>query len=99
MLYLNALIAQINYPSIFKIATLSALPKFRCREDQIAILEREPILGANAFFEKLLRTQIQVKGLVRRYRQKDIENLFLAEEIPEKMRFDPFYNFGYYQSL
>ena len=49
-------------------------------------------MGANAFFEKLLRTQIQVKGLVSvRYRQKDIENL-LAEEIPEKMRFDPFYN-------
>ena len=84
--------AQINQMSIFKIATLSALPQFRYQEDQIAILERDPILGANAFFEKLLRTQIQVKGLVSvRYRQKDIENL-LAEEIPEKMRFDPFYN-------
>ena len=70
---------HINQMSIFKIATLSALPKFRYQEDQIAILERAPILGANAFFEKLLRTQIQVKGLVSgRYRQKDIKNL-LAE--------------------
>ena len=76
--------------SIFKIAALSALPQFRYQEDQIAILERESILGANAFFEKLLRTQIQAKGLVsERCRRHDIENL-LAEEIPEKMRFDPF---------
>ena len=55
--------AQINQMSIFKIAALSALPQFRYQKDQIAILEREPILGANAFFEKLLYREVNIKTL------------------------------------
>jgi len=77
--------------SVFQIPDLQALPEFPKQQKQLAILKRKPIEGADAFFQKLMRTPFNVIGQV--YKESSIEDIkaILDGDIPSNIQDDPFY--------
>jgi len=77
--------------SIFRAADLNVLPEFPKREDQLAIVERQSPEGAEAFFQKLMQEPFGIAGKVRKASSvSDIKDI-LADEIPDPLQSDPFY--------
>ncbi len=77
--------------SIFKTQNLDILPYFTKRTDQLAIVERASIDGADRFFQKLLQYNFAIAGQVRKDNAvSDIKNI-LKDEIPKTLRNDHFY--------
>ena len=77
--------------SVFQTVDLQALPDFPKHQDQLAIVERKSLEGADAFFEKLMQTPFSVIGQV--FKESGIEDIkgILEENIPTALQTDPFY--------
>ena len=76
---------------IFQAPNLQALPDFPNHQDQLAIVSRHPIEGADVFFKTLMHTTFGVIGQVfKKSSLDDIKDL-LEKEIPIKLQADPFY--------
>lgn len=77
--------------SIFRAADLNTLPEFPKRKDQLAIVERQALEGADAFFQKLMHVPFGIAGKVRKANAvSDIQEI-LEDEISADLQSDPFY--------
>lgn len=77
--------------SIFRAADLNTLPEFPKREDQLAIVERQSLEGAEVFFQKLMKAPFGIAGKVRKENAvSDIKDI-LEDEISAELQSDPFY--------
>ncbi len=76
---------------IFQAEDLQALPDFPNHEEQLAVVERKPIAGAESFFQRLMQTPFGVIGKI--YRDSSVEDLrdLLARDIPADLQADPFF--------
>ena len=78
---------------IFQAADIQTLPDFPDREDQLAIIERQPLEGGDVFFQHLMKKPFGVIGQVFKESSiGDIEYL-LEEDIPTRLQSDPFYEY------
>ena len=77
--------------SVFQTVDLQALPDFPKHQDQLAIVERKSLEGADVFFQKLMQTPFSVIGQV--FKESGIEDIkgILEENIPTALQTDPFY--------
>lgn len=80
-----------NQMRIFQAVDLQALPDFSRREDQLAVVKRKPLAGADSFFQRLMQTTFGVIGQV--FRDSDVEDMeyLLERDIPTELQADPFY--------
>lgn len=77
--------------SVYQVIDLHALPDFPKRQDQLAIVEREPLDGSDAFFQKLMHTPLRVIGRVSKVNSIDDILRTLEDTIPEELQADTFY--------
>jgi len=76
---------------IFQAVDIQTLPDFPNRENQLAIIQRRPLEGGEAFFQHLMKKPFGVIGQVFKESSfEDIEYL-LEEDIPTRLQSDPFY--------
>lgn len=77
--------------SVFQAHNLQALSDFQKRSDQLAIVARAPLEGADAFFQKLLQTPFNIIGKVSKEKGVDDIKKILKSDIPIELRTNPFY--------
>lgn len=71
--------------------SLQTLPEFRGCQNQLAVVERAAMHGAERFFKTLMQTNFNVIGHVfNNSSMEDIKGL-LADHIPRDLQSDPFY--------
>ncbi len=77
---------------IFQTEDLQTLPGFVKREEQLAVVNREPIAGGHAFFKELMQTPFGLVGQVFNESALDDITYILEGDIPEHLQEDPFYD-------
>ncbi len=50
--------------SVFKTYSLESLTEFPNRSEKLAIFERDPVKGADEFFQKIMINKFKIKGHV-----------------------------------
>jgi hypothetical protein len=76
--------------NVLQALDLQALPQFS-KQQQLAIVEREPLDKSDMFFQKLMKTPFSAIGQVsKKSSVEDIEAI-LKDDIPSNMQNDPFY--------
>lgn len=77
--------------SVFQTSDLQALSDFPKQQDQLAIVERKPLAGADVFFQKMMRTSLRIIGQVSKKSSIEDIRYMLEEDISEELQADPFY--------
>lgn len=77
--------------SVFKTRNLKALKEPQKHDNQLAVLEREGLRGADDFFQKLIKTSFNVMGQV--FKETSLEDIkyFLQDEILGELQSEWFY--------
>ena len=77
--------------SFFQAAEFRKLPNFSKQSYQLTMFEREPVEGAELFFQRLIKSSLRVIGKV--YKKNSIEGIkgLLDNEILKVLQVDPFY--------
>ena len=77
--------------SVFKTYSLESLGEFSNRSEKLAIFERDPVKGADEFFQKIMINEFKIKDQVfRKNSYNHIKNL-IESVVPKKVTFEPFY--------
>ena len=78
--------------SLFKADNLESLKEFKDTGKKLGILKREQPKGAESFFQKLMKNDFEIRGIVNLINlREDIDNL-VKEIIPNQLGSNPFYN-------
>ena len=78
--------------SVFKTYSLESLSEFSNRSEKLAIFERDPVKGADEFFQKVMINEFKIKGQVfRKNSYNHITNL-IESVVPKKVTSKPFYS-------
>ena len=78
--------------SVFKTYSLESLSEFSNRSEKLAIFERDPVKGADEFFQKIMINKFKIKGQVfRNSSYNHIKNL-IESVVPKKVNSEPFYS-------
>ena len=78
--------------SVFKTYSLESLGEFLNRSEKLAIFERDPVKGADEFFQKIMINEFKIKGQVfRKNSYNHIKNL-IESVVPKKVTSKPFYS-------
>ena len=78
--------------SVFKTYSLESLGEFSNRSEKLAIFERDPVKGADEFFQKIMINEFKIKGQVfRKNSYNHIINL-IESVVPKKVTSKPFYS-------
>lgn len=78
--------------SLFKADNLESLKEFKDTGYKLGILERKQPKGAASFFQKLMKNDFEIRGIVSLVNlREDIDNL-VKEIIPNQLGSNPFYN-------
>lgn len=77
--------------SVFHTNDLRTLQGFPERRDQLAIVERTPLDGGQAFFRDLVRTPFRIIGQVSKGSSMEEIHSLLEADVPEALQRYPFY--------
>ena len=77
--------------SVFQTPDLKALSDFPKQQDQLAIVGRKPLDGADVFFQKMMRAPLRIIGQVSKKSSIEDIRYMLEEDISEELQADPFY--------
>ena len=77
--------------SILHTHDLEGLQEFTTTQDQLALVERDPLKGAEEFFSKLMETPFSVIG--QAFKESSLEDIkyILEDDIPTELQKDTFY--------
>ena len=77
--------------SVYQASNIQSLREFSKTENQLAVLERCPLKGADKFFNKLMQSDFSLIG--QAFKDSSLEDIkfILEEDIPKELQSDPFY--------
>ena len=77
--------------TVFEAKDLRDLEAFKHQEEQLAILERQPLEGGDEFFKKLSERPLNVIGIVGKKTSVEEILALLEDEISEDLKSSDFY--------
>ena len=78
--------------SVFKTYSLESLGEFSNRSEKLAIFERDPVKGADEFFQKIMINKFKIKGQVFRNNSYNHIKSLIESVVPKKVNSEPFYS-------
>ena len=78
--------------SVFKTYSLESLGEFLNRSEKLAIFERDPVKGADEFFQKIMINKFKIKGQVFRNNSYNHIKSLIESVVPKKVNSEPFYS-------
>ena len=80
--------------SVFKTYSLESLAEFPNRSEKLAIFERDPVKGADEFFQKIMINKFKIKGQV--FRNNSYNHIKILSKVlsQKKLILNLFIQFG-----
>ena len=78
--------------SVFKTYSLESLSEFSNRSEKLAIFERDPVKGADEFFQNIMINKFNIKGQVFRNNSYNHIKSLIESVVPKKVDSEPFYS-------